>query len=495
MKELSIEEKAKAYDEAIARANELNYVSDRDSLQRKTVEHIFPELTESEDEKIRNFISNELACLRAADEKGTVRYNELTEAIAWLEKQAEHANFRNKIQIGDKVTRNEDGVLVNLSQLKRVAKPADKVEPKFKIGDWIVSNGHLIYGNSLMRIVKVGLTDYLCRYCNGQATYCRGFIDKSYHLWTIQDAKDGDVLACESGWICIFKKLNHNSFGKKLFDSHCFIDRTEWFHDGTKGHTLDERINGKIYPATKEQRDLLFKKMKEASYEWDAEKKELKKIEQKHFCKLDNSYARVKFPFKAKVKSSGKIVTIHDGQLSYDGKEWIKYQSDAEDGYKIYEPNNLLELVCEIEQNPAWSEEEEKILSDIIKDLVHPWDEYIPDRIEYEIKWLKNRLNSLKNRVQPKQGWSEEDEDMCYKATAVINRLCAEGKEYVWSVNTLKKLFYWLKSLKDRVQPQNTWKPSDEQIKGIECAIKTLQHQLNVKDKRLNSLYNDLKKL
>lgn len=42
--------------------------------------------------------------------------------ITWLEKQGEHANFRNKIQIGDKVTRNEDGVLVNLSQLNRVAK-------------------------------------------------------------------------------------------------------------------------------------------------------------------------------------------------------------------------------------------------------------------------------------------------------------------------------------------------------------------------------------
>jgi hypothetical protein len=49
--------------------------------------------------------------------------------------------------------------------------------------------------------------------------------------------------------------------------------------------------------------------------------------------------------------------------------------------------------------------------------------------------------------------WSEEDEEMCYKVTAVINKLCAEGKEYVWSVNTLNKLFYWLKSLKDRIQP------------------------------------------
>jgi hypothetical protein len=47
-------------------------------------------------------------------------------------------------------------------------------------------------------------------------------------------------------------------------------------------------------------------------------------------------------------------------------------------------------------QNPAWSEEDEKILSDIIKDLVHPWNGYIPDRIEDEIKWLRNKLKSLR---------------------------------------------------------------------------------------------------
>ena len=56
MKEVSIEQKAQAYDEAIDTPKEL-------------CEEIFLELKESEDERIRNFISNELACLRAADEK------------------------------------------------------------------------------------------------------------------------------------------------------------------------------------------------------------------------------------------------------------------------------------------------------------------------------------------------------------------------------------------------------------------------------------------
>lgn len=43
-----------------------------------------------------------------------------------LEKQGEHAKFRDSIQVGDKVTRNGDGVLVNLSQLNRVAKKDEK---------------------------------------------------------------------------------------------------------------------------------------------------------------------------------------------------------------------------------------------------------------------------------------------------------------------------------------------------------------------------------
>ena len=42
-----------------------------------------------------------------------------------------------------------------------------------------------------------------------------------------------------------------------------------------------------FHPATKEQCDLLFSKMKEASFEWDAEKKELKKVEHKSAEKVE----------------------------------------------------------------------------------------------------------------------------------------------------------------------------------------------------------------
>ena len=89
---------------------------------------IFPELAESEDEQTKRELINYLYDVHDDDE-------ERARWISYLEKQGEHANFRNKIQVGDKVTRNEDGVLVNLSQLNRVAKKDEKQAQK--PAEWI----------------------------------------------------------------------------------------------------------------------------------------------------------------------------------------------------------------------------------------------------------------------------------------------------------------------------------------------------------------------
>ena len=79
-----------------------------------------PELKESEDELMIQYFKD-LAPFDNADELYEKYGFSHKDAIAWLEKQCERAKFINGIQAGDKVTRNEDGVLVNLSQLNRVA--------------------------------------------------------------------------------------------------------------------------------------------------------------------------------------------------------------------------------------------------------------------------------------------------------------------------------------------------------------------------------------
>lgn len=84
MKELTIEEKAKAYDEAVTKSIEF-YTLCKKCGAKGTVdflEDIFPELKESEDERIRKEIIDSIKELRLI---GTPSYRE--KAIAWLEKQ------------------------------------------------------------------------------------------------------------------------------------------------------------------------------------------------------------------------------------------------------------------------------------------------------------------------------------------------------------------------------------------------------------------------
>ena len=135
--------------------------------------------------------------------------------------------------------------------------PADKVEPKFHEGEW------LQYRNAkpffVEEITKQG-------YVNGISCLPFDWEDE-IHLWSIDDAKRGDVLVDAYGNIGIFDKCY-------FFDwmSCCSLGNNGGFQYFTVEHE-----NEKTYPATKEQRDLFFSKMKEEGWEWDSENKELKK--------------------------------------------------------------------------------------------------------------------------------------------------------------------------------------------------------------------------
>lgn len=81
------EEKAKAYDEALKRAKELYVPAKRENSPAwASYEYIFPQLAESEDEKIRKWIINfiEVRLPDAAEFEPEYRA-----ALAWLEKQKE----------------------------------------------------------------------------------------------------------------------------------------------------------------------------------------------------------------------------------------------------------------------------------------------------------------------------------------------------------------------------------------------------------------------
>jgi hypothetical protein len=92
-------------------------------------------------------------------------------------------------------------------------------------------------------------------------------------LWNItKDAKDGDVLATDDGNICVFDGTVEDD--KYPFAYYGLVRRRFESYDRRLPFTHDN-----VHPATKEQRDTLLKAMTDAGYEWDAEQKQLKKIE------------------------------------------------------------------------------------------------------------------------------------------------------------------------------------------------------------------------
>ena len=164
---------------------------------------------------------------------------------------------------------------------------------------------------------------------------------KNAHLWTIQDAKDGDVLV-SGEVIFIFNKI-HDVWT----NCHCSLHRDGSFI-GEDYDLMTVKYGEEVYPATKEQRNLLFSKMRESGYEWNAEKKEMKKVE------------------------------------------------DEPKNYKQQVMSEMTDLVKDyIKQNPAWSEEDAyrtSTLTDVVKS---GGSIRVELRNEY-VDWLK----SLKGRIQ-----------------------------------------------------------------------------------------------
>jgi hypothetical protein len=164
---------------------------------------------------------------------------------------------------------------------------ADKVEPKFHEGQWIIHKER----KNFMKITKTLPFEYKAVDAFGsKQTVGNESAEKYYRPWTIQDAKDGDVLS-DGTTIFIFKDLL--SDGSVM--SYCDYDTDSGESDAFCPLSVNLMCS-KITPSTKEQRDLFFKKMNEASYEWNADKKELKPIiDEKQIKKnlQNNSFRRM----------------------------------------------------------------------------------------------------------------------------------------------------------------------------------------------------------
>lgn len=249
------------------------------SILRKRLQPFFPELkeNENEDERTRKEIIDFLELPHAQ----FIGKRDHKKWIAWLEKQGEQKHFSD-FKAEDWYVSKVDGKIHNMTY-----NPTDKVEPKFKVGDWIVFNGSILHidevVNGYYRTTSIG---------DGIHNSYDWDIDNAARLWTIQEAKDGDILVCNinkaeiggdieklpnmTPTICIYQNVVKDS---DYIHSYCSLyDENSLVLQNTMYYNA---FVCNIHPATKGQRDLLFQKMKEEGCEWDSEKKELKKIEPK----------------------------------------------------------------------------------------------------------------------------------------------------------------------------------------------------------------------
>lgn len=210
----------------------------------------------------------------------------------------------------------------------------EKVQlPKFKVGDFIVND------YCMGRVAEITNDAYLLDTGQGIPFSC----EHNAHLWSISDAKDGDVLyspCCKLLWIYKDEKT-------------CYVGSNLNYNSGSIVINKSVCIPTDVIPATKEQRELLFQKIKEAGYEWNPA-----------------------------TKLSHKEVTMKSDKDS-------KLSEEDED--VIYALETILDILIDPEACIGL-DEVQGVKNETMK------------------SWLK----SIKDRIQPKPkqvGWSEEDEE------------------------------------------------------------------------------------
>lgn len=289
----------KKYKEALERAEILKKTCGNPAIIG-WCEHIFPELKESEDERIRKVLVRWFE----VGARGSETFNGIPtdKILAWLEKQkpqqtpqwmidfldANRMKFASAIADDYDFVREEEGKIIaiinwlekqsNNTALEAIKEKsvdnANKITPKFKVGDWIIRSAEgLKHDTYLITDVK---DYYVCEDLSGEgATFTFNDVHKHFTLWTNHDAKKGDVLySLDSCRPFIYKDRRPH----EQASAYCGINvYGKFFLEDTKDCII---VIDKFVPATKEQRDLLFQRMHEANYEWDANKNELNKIKE-----------------------------------------------------------------------------------------------------------------------------------------------------------------------------------------------------------------------
>ena len=436
----------KKYKEALERAKSLIGDTIIEESGQHIAEVIFPELAESEDEKIRKAIHIYLDWLDGRKDYQPKGDYTIKDMIAWLEKQGEQkVNYTTLVETGNGginalVTRE----LSNSCDYEE--KPVGKVEPKFHEGEWIVQENIGTY-----KVIEVRESWY--EVIDVEDNHYSIAFDKEYmcHLWTIQDAKDADVLySFDSNRPFIYKERN----GYEQAKAYCGLNiYGKFFVSGTKDYviTLDKYV-----PATKEQRDTLMKAMADAGYTFDFDKRELKKIEQKPAAWSEEDEVKIN-----RIVACLENLNVADNDILLKDVDWLKSLKDR----------------VQPQPNQEWSEEDEKIAKTIINEFEQSSEWYCANGLTKEdcIAWVNKQMHTK---------WSEEDKKKVNNLYVLLDQMVSFN---MLSNKDATEFKDWLKSLR----PQNRWKPTKQQLSELRCVISGCSFETSV----LVELEKNLKKL
>ena len=269
-------------------------------------------------------------------------------------------------------------VLSNSSNtVKHEQKSSDKIEPRFNVGDWVV----FIKSKSVYRVEKKENYEYTLRYILG-GSMCLPFSNEELiRKWTIEDAKDGDVLTTSTEPFI----YNGKGGGFGYPGCYCGINTLGRFEPLVWGHHWTSK---KVYPATKEQRDALMKAMNDAGYKWNAETKTLDKLIKPKFKVGDeivNSYMK----YIGAPGTQRTILKITDDKYIFtDGS---RMSISSQDGWDllsdILEPKTL---------------DDDRIKTAIRNHLLEMWEHGQNNvygvHVADAIAWLKKQGESDKNQ-------------------------------------------------------------------------------------------------
>lgn len=459
---MTIEEKAKAYDEVLERVKPLyEWAKKDDSPMWSTYEYLFPQLaeSESEDDRIRRALIDGVRQIRC---KNGVTQEQM---LAYLEKQKEPENISASTMIPsfhEELTEFElvlfnavlDNNFVGAKGSENALAMTKKVAPE------------------LLAIAKKE-PDWDRKKCFVCQEYEKGF-------------KQGHLEGCTAGYNKAMKEVDEQKephFTKRnaLFDKcveNCNPEVMKKVSD-----EIDEMLQKEQKPAECNANDKAF--IKDCAHILD-----------------ENGYAASAerllsmFPIKPAEWSEGDKKLI-DGVIN----SLCCYQNTLSDYQKEIVGEEIRKLKSlKPQPKQEWSEEEKDKLNSIERIIVNAnahGNYLIGDKEAID---LQHFIRSIVKPTTNLAEWNEEDR---LHYTNVLEALkYVKGCKFDYDkIEAVKSDIAWFKSLRNRQIPSDNWKPSDEQMRclKIACENRREKHNASVNGDDvflgLASLYNLLKKL